>query len=212
MTGCLHCDAQMLTSSVWGFKRVLWWCVACCIYVWALSVPIWPWTLTVRLRLGVTPPPRQAPVCWHLKNQIALSSETRALHEEERAAVLVRRVKEREWEKKYVVVKKKGKKKKRRENNEGNTPHPADEGDEFQSCSLPPFLPPFLCAGWSSWECSPSGFGSNTTVRENLFPIWVFPVNAGNGNPHKAKLVSIVTVELPHSSLSLSTVEPAVPL
>lgn len=28
---------------------------------------------------GITPPPRRAPVCWHLKNQIALSSETRGV-------------------------------------------------------------------------------------------------------------------------------------
>ncbi len=54
-TDCLHCDAQMLTSPVWGFKSVLWWRVACCIYVWALAVPSdqgSAWTLSLPLRLG----------------------------------------------------------------------------------------------------------------------------------------------------------------
>lgn len=74
---------------------------------------------------GITPPPRQAPVCWHLKNQIALSSETWGV----KGSSLVSRAIER----KYVVVKK-------RKSIEGNTPHPVRWG-RWVSKLPPPSIP-----------------------------------------------------------------------
>ena len=150
------------------------------------------WTLTVPLRLGVTPPPRRAPVCWHLKKPNSTQQwNMSAARGGEEGSRLVRRVKEaeRERERKYVVVKKKEKVRKIMK----EIPHTLqDEGDEFQSCSLPPSLslPPSFSVCWpEQLRLLSAGLWLESTVRENLFLIWAFPVNAGNGPPHKAQLV-----------------------
>lgn len=97
---------------------------------------------------GITPPPSQAPACWHLKNQIALSSETWGVKD----SVLVSGVAEREnmWSLK------------KSKNIEGNTLTPRKMRE--MSFKAAPSLDPFLilsCAGRSSWKCFQPGFGSN---------------------------------------------------
>lgn len=79
---------------------------------------------------GITPPPGQTPVCWHLKNQIALSGETRGV----KGSSLVSRVMEREnmWSLK-----------KEKKKFEGNTPHPCKMRE--MSFKAAPSLNPFLC-------------------------------------------------------------------
>lgn len=95
-----------------------------------------------------TPPLRLAPVCWHLKNQIALSSETRApAWKGERAAVCrgeKKREKEREIMRLWESI-----------NNEENTPHPKRWGGWVSK------LPPPSISSLVLWEqagAAESGF------------------------------------------------------
>lgn len=76
-------------------------------------------------------------------------------------------------ERKYVVVKK-------RKSIEGNTPHPVRWG-RWVSKLPPPSIPSsfFLVCRPEQLRVLSAGLWLKSTVRENLFPIWAFPVNAG---------------------------------
>lgn len=118
---------------------------------------------------------------------------------------LRRRLEERERERKYVVVKK-------RKNNEGNAPHPVRWG-RWVSKLPPPSIPASLSVRRpEQLRVVSARLWLKSTVRENLFPIWAFPVNAGNGPPHKAKLVrshhgATALLSLPFCSVACSTTQ-----
>lgn len=88
-------------------------------------------------------------------------------------------------ERKYMVVKK-------RKNIKGNTPHPVRWG-RWVSKLPPPSSPSsfFVCRPKQLRALS-AGLWLKSTVRENLFPIWAFPVNAGNSPPNKSQPVRSV--------------------
>lgn len=140
--GCLHSDALMLTLPERGFKSTLWWCVTCYIYVWTRAVPfdhgsVGPLTELQRpgglLQAGRLP----CVDIWKTKHSQWNMSPTCV----GKAGGFLKGARERE---KYGVVKTK--------EPVQETPHTLlEQGDEFQSCSLPEFLLPLRCSGRSSW-------------------------------------------------------------
>lgn len=151
LSGRLAPHAQTLTSCVWEFKSVLWWCVTGCIYVWPPAVPSYQnagpvWIITVyrHTEAELTPPLRQAPLCWHLKNQTALSSETWDLQAEERQPFVGEIKKYTEEEE---ICGKRKKNKRERKKSEGSSTWNTTRRGRWVSKLRPPSTPFFSPCG-----------------------------------------------------------------
>lgn len=188
LSGRLAPHAQTLTSCVWEFKSVLWWCVTGCIYVWPPAVPSYQnaspvWIITVyrHTEAELTPPLRQAPLCWHLKNQTALSSETWDLQAEERQP-FGGEIKKYTEEEEICGKRKKNKRERKKKWRKFYMEHYKEREMSFKAAtSFNSFFFP-LRSGWSSWEWFQPSFGSNQLSGKICFQYEV-PAFTGNGSP-----------------------------